>query len=197
MHQIESILSSIKTNYYEVFMSNNQSFWVLSHLKITSCVLFLLYLFYSQSVFASYYEINFQDSYISTSQNRQPAQDAVCQFSQDMLEIEIIKESFSTLEEGIFRFSVKMSGLQVDPSQLTYKWEVDAPDGSMISTEPISDYRLTLEPDQLGTYRITLTLQDPFQNCKYVSYIFQYPEVGNDLEYFPSIHALFLDFWVF
>ena len=185
-------------------MPKYQSFWVLSYSKMTLSVLFLLYfLFYSQSVFANYHTINFQDS--SSPQNQQPAQDIACHFSQDMLEVEIIKESFSHLEEDIFRFSVRMSDLQVNPSQLTYTWEVDAPDGSMVSTQPISDCRytevedcrLTLEPDQFGTYRITLTLQDPFQNCKYVSYIFQYPEFDDDFEYFPSIHALFLNFWLF
>lgn len=181
-------------------MLNYQSFWVLNCSKMTLSVLFLYLLFYSQSVFANYHTTNFEDS---LPQNQQPAQDIVCHFSQDMLEVEIIKENLSYLEEDIFRFSFRMSDLQVDPSQLIYTWEVDAPDGSIVSTQPISDCkptsdcRLTLEPDQFGTYRITLTLQDPFQNCKYVSYIFQYPEFEDDFEYFPSIHALFLNFWVF
>jgi len=63
-------------------MPNYQSFWVLSYSKMTLSVLFLYLLFYSQSIFANYHTINFEDN---LPQNRQYAQDIVCHFSQDML----------------------------------------------------------------------------------------------------------------
>ena len=138
------------------------------------------------------------DNYILPLQDQQKAQDITCRYSPDLLNIEIGKSNLSTQEEDIFQFYVEMSDLRVDPSHLSYTWVVESPSESMISAQPILDYRLTLRPDQWGTYRITLVLEDGVQNCKYTVYIFQYPEVDHDdLEFVPSIHALFGDMWMF
>lgn len=148
---------------------------------------------------ASYQKTSLQDDryLLPPSQNQQIAEDTVCHYSPDLLDIEIGKIDLSTQEEDIFQFYVEMSDLQVDPGHLSYTWVVESPSNSMTS-QTILDYRLTLKPDQWGTYRITLVLEDAFQNCKYTVYIFQYPETSSDdLEFIPSIHALFWDAWTF
>ena len=174
-------------------------FKVFKHHFLFFLGFFLFYMHYTSPAFASYQQISLpSDDYISPLQNQQRDQDIACQYSPDLLDIEIGKINLSNQEEDIFQFYVEMSDLQVDPSHLSYTWLVESPSDSIVSTQPILDYRLTLRPDQWGTYRITLVLEDAAQNCKYTVYIFQYPEANpDDLEFIPSIHALFWDAWMF
>ena len=114
----------------------------------------------------------------------------VCHYTQDLLEIEIGKTNISTSEDPIFQFYARMSQIQTDPSGLSYRWMVNPPEGSMISQQPISAYRLNLKPDIWGTYHITLAMQDPSGHCQYAVYVFQYPEMDHeDVDLLPSIHA--------
>ena len=150
---------------------------------------FLFFIHYTHLASASYQQLSLpSDNYISPLEDQQEAENIACHYSPDLLDIEIGKVDLSTQDEDVFQFYVEMSDLQVDPGHLSYKWVIESPSDSIVST---LDYRLTLKPDQWGTYRITLVLEDAFQNCKYTVYIFQYPEVDtDDLEFVPSIHAL-------
>ena len=162
-------------------------------------VFFLFVIHYTHLASANYQQISLpNDSYISTLSDQQGAQNITCHYSPDLLDIEIGKNNLSTDEEDIFEFYVEMTDLQVEPGDLSYKWVVEFPSDSVASAQTVLDYRLTLRPDQWGTYRITLVLEDDSQNCKYTVYIFQYPEMStDDLDYIPTIHALYEYTWMF
>ena len=174
-------------------------FEIFKYRFLLFCVFFLFHMHYTNLAFANYQEVSLpSDNYTLPLPNPQNLQDTDCSYSPDLLDLEIGKINLSTQEEDIFQFYVEMSDLQVEPSHLNYTWVIESPSDSTIPTQTIEDYRLTLKPDQWGTYRITLVLEDSFQNCKYTVYIFQYPAVDSDNpEFIPSIHALFGNAWVF
>ena len=155
-------------------------------------VFFLFYIHYTNLAFADYQPESFPgDNYISPLQNQETVQDIACDSSPDLLDIEIFKVDLSTQDEDIFEFYVEMTDLQIEPGDLSSKWVIRSPSGSIIR-QPV------LRPDQWGTYLIRLVLEDGSQNCKYTEYIFQYPEVDtDDLEFEPSMHVLFEDIWIF
>ena len=173
--------------YFDVFKYRILLFFVFS----------LFFIHFTNLASANYQPVSLHgDNYISPSplQEQGKAQDIDCHYSPELLDIEIGKVNLSTQEEDVFQFYVEMTDLQVDPSHLSYRWVVESPSDSMVSL----DYRLTLRPDQWGTYSITLVLEDSSQNCKYTVYIFQYPEADtDDLEFVPSVHALFGEMWTF
>ena len=200
-HQIESLKSKY-INRYIIEVSMILALWhfeIFKYRILLFFVFFLFYIHYTSLVFANYQQVSLPDSnYISPLQSRQIAEDTTCHYSPDLLDIEIGKVNLSTQEEDIFQFYVRMSDLQIDPGDLSYTWVVESPPDSIVPAQPILDYRVTLRPDQWGTYRITLALEDSFQNCKYTVYVFQYPEMEHDdFEFIPSIHALFWDTWMF
>lgn len=125
--------------------------------------------------------------------NRQ-ALSAVCDYAQNLLEIEINRSesNLSTLQRPVFQFHFKMSLFYADPATLDYRWIVIPPEGSMVSTQPIDQHRLILEPDMAGIYQITLMMEDPSGQCQYVDYVFPYyyDMDEEEIKLLPSIHAI-------
>lgn len=147
----------------------------------------------SFSLLLSYKVLASYEDFVATQDTHQISdtydENVICYYTQDLLEMEIGKINISnTPEDPAFEFYVKMSQLQAEPGELIYRWVVEPPEGSLVSTQPMSSYRLNLRPDIWGTYHITLAMQDASGHCQYTVYVFQYPEMGEE-DSRPSIHA--------